>query len=249
VSVILITGCSGIGAETARLAARQGNSVFVAGLDDGECAALAEEIGGASYSGDLRQASHAGQAISKCEERYGQVDALFNVAGISGRKFGDGPVHECTDEGWDMTMASNVRSAFLMSRAVLPHMIQQGSGSILNMGSVLAFSPEPRHFASHAYAASKGALIALTKAMAAYYAPNHIRVNCIAPGLVRTRMSRRAQQDPEILEFMKAKQPLSRGLLDAADIARTAMFLLGRDSQQVTGQVIAVDGAWSVTEA
>jgi NAD(P)-dependent dehydrogenase (short-subunit alcohol dehydrogenase family) len=83
--------------------------------------------------------------------------------------------------------------------------------------------------------------------MAAYYAPHRIRVNAIAPGLTRTPMSARAQQDPEILEFLKHKQPLAADLLDAGDIARAAWFLLSGESQQVTGQVLTVDAGWSVS--
>jgi NAD(P)-dependent dehydrogenase (short-subunit alcohol dehydrogenase family) len=248
VSVLLITGCSGIAAATARLAANRGASIFIAGLDERECTDLSAEIGGGFHCGDLREAAHAERAILKCVERYGRIDGLFNVAGISGRKYGDGPVHECSEDGWNVTMASNVKSIFLVSRAALPHMMRQGGGAILNMGSVLAFAPEPNYFATHAYAASKGAIVALTKAMAAYYAPRNIRVNCIAPGLVRTPMSRRAQQDDEVLEFMETKQPLARGLLEATDIAETATFLLNDKSSRITGQVITVDGGWSVTE-
>lgn len=208
---------------------------------------LSTELGSGFHCGDLREAAHAERAVLKCVERYGRIDGLFNVAGISGRKYGDGPVHECSEDGWNMIMASNVKSLFLVSRAALPHMIRQGGGAILNMGSVLAFSPEPNYFATHAYAASKGAIEALTKSMAAYYASHNIRVNCIAPGLVRTPMSRRAQQDDKILEFMETKQPLARGLLEAADIAETATFLLNDKSCKITGQVIAVDGGWSVS--
>lgn len=246
-SVLLVTGCSGIGAETARRGAARGHSVFIVGLDERECTALAAETNGAYHYGDLSQAAHAERAVLKCVERFGRIDGLFNVAGISGRKFGDGPVHECTEDGWNFTMSSNVLSMFLVSRAALPHLMRQGSGAVLNMGSVLAFSPEPQHFASHAYAASKGAVISLTKAMAAYYAPHNIRVNCIAAGLVRTPMSRRAQQDEEILEYMKGKQPLAGGLLEPTDIAETALFLLSEQARHITGQVVAVDGAWSVS--
>jgi NAD(P)-dependent dehydrogenase (short-subunit alcohol dehydrogenase family) len=247
VGVLLITGCSGIAAVTARLAASRGASVFIAGLDERECVDLSTEIGGGFHCGDLREAAHAERAVLKCVERYGRIDGLFNVAGISGRKYGDGPVHECSEDGWSVTMASNVKSMFLVSRAALPHMMRQNGGAILNMGSVLAFAPEPHFFATHAYAASKGAIVSLTKSMASYYAPHKIRVNCIAPGLVRTPMSRCAQQDDEILEFMESKQPLAGGLLEAADIAETAVFLLHDKSSRITGQVIAVDGGWSVS--
>jgi NAD(P)-dependent dehydrogenase (short-subunit alcohol dehydrogenase family) len=231
-----MSGSTGIAAETAALAQEKGAQVFTVAL------------AGADTDGDLTQAEVAQRAVDACLARHGRIDALFNCAGLSGRRHGDGPLHECTEAAWDIVMSANVRSMFLLSRAVLPCMLRQASGgSILNMTSVLAVSPEPQHFATHAYAASKGAVIALTKAMAAYYAPHRIRVNAIAPGLTRTPMSARAQQDPEILEFLKHKQPLAADLLDAGDIARAAWFLLSGESQQVTGQVLTVDAGWSVS--
>jgi NAD(P)-dependent dehydrogenase (short-subunit alcohol dehydrogenase family) len=103
---------------------------------------------------------------------FGRIDALFNVVGISGRRFGDGPVHECSDAGWDVTFETNVRSMFLVCREVVRRMLAQEPGAdglrgaVLNMASVLALSPEPRFFATHAYAASKGAVLALSRSMA-----------------------------------------------------------------------------------
>lgn len=243
---VLITGSSGIAAASARLAAEGGARVFIAALDASECAALAGEVGGAWRSGDLSVEEHADAAVSACMERFGAVDALFNVAGISGRRFGDGPLHECTAQGWDATLTHNARSMFLVSRAALRAMMPARRGSILNMASVLAFSPEPRYFASHAYAASKGAVIALTTAMAAYYAPLGIRVNAIAPGLVATPMSRRAQASEEIAALLRTRQPLREGILSADEIARAALFLLGDEAAAITGQVLAVDGGWTV---
>ncbi len=185
--------------------------------------------------------------MERCTERYGCIDALFNVAGISGRRFGDGPLHECSLEGWQATMDNNARTTFLMSRAVLRRWMRDGtSGAILNMASVLAFSPEPHHFATHAYAASKGAILSLTTAMASYYAPHGIRVNAIAPGLVRTPMTARAQTDEAILRFVADKQPLSSGILEVADVAEAALFLLSERSRHITGTVLTVDGGWSV---
>jgi NAD(P)-dependent dehydrogenase (short-subunit alcohol dehydrogenase family) len=234
--VLLITGATGIAGATARLARERGVRVFVAALP-GEAA---------DYQGDLSDEQHAESAVQTCVSRHGRLDALFNVAGISGRRFGDGAVHECTTEGWDRTLQTNARSTFLMCRAALRVMMRQRSGSILNMASVLAFSPEPRQFASHAYAASKGAIVALTTAMAASYAPMKIRVNAIAPGLVETPMSRRAQEDPAILEFIRNKQPLTAGMLSADQVAETALFLLSDAAGSITGQVLTVDGGWSV---
>src|SRR6185503_16564914 len=99
--------------------------------------------------------------------------------------------------------------------------------------SVLAYSPQAQHFATHAYAASKGAIISMSRAMAAYYAPYKIRINVIAPALVRTAMSARAQQDEVVLDFISHKQPLSEGMLEATDIAGTALFLLGDQSRHM----------------
>ena len=246
--VLLITGSSGIAEATALLAGREGFRVFIAGLDESQCRDLSARIEGSAYSaGDLREPTVADAALSACLKHFGRVDALFNVVGGSGRAFGDGPVHECPVEGWDKTLEANARPTFLMCRVAVRHWLEAGrGGTILNMASVLAFSPEPQHFSTHAYAASKGAVIAMSRAMAAHYAPNGIRVNVIAPGLVKTPMSARAQSDPEIVEFIRRKQPLSGGFLEAADVAETALFLLGARSRQVTGQVVAVDGGWSV---
>jgi len=249
----LITGSTGIGAATARLAVREGASVFVVSRDEESCRALAEEVGCGYHVADLTRSGEVAAAVESCLARLDRIDALFNVAGVSGRKFGDGPVHECSEEGWEITTETNVKSVFLMCRAVVRRMLEQAvgesvmRGSILNMASVLAFSPEPKFFATHAYAASKGAIIALTRAMAAYYAPSKIRVNAVAPGLTRTPMSLRAQQNHHLLEFMKTKQPLSEDLIEADDVARAAVFLLSDDARNITGEVMSVDAGWRIS--
>lgn len=256
--VYLITGSTGIGAATAKLAVRQGAQVFVASRTEDNCQTLAEEIaaeGGICehHTADLTNSSAVVAAVNHCIERYGRIDSLFNVAGISGRKFGDGPLHECTEEGWDITLDTNVKSMFLMCREVIKQMLGQEvskhglRGTILNMASVLAFSPEPHFFATHAYAASKGAIISMSRAMAAYYAPYKIRVNVIAPSLIRTPMSQRAQENPAILQYMKTKQPLCEDLIEAEDVARAALFLMGNDARIITGDVLTVDAGWSVS--
>jgi NAD(P)-dependent dehydrogenase (short-subunit alcohol dehydrogenase family) len=246
--VLLITGSSGIAEATALPAGREGYKVFIAGLDESQCRELSARIAGSGYfAGDLREPSAAEGALASCIEYFGRVDAVFNVAGVSGRQFGDGPVHECSVEGWDKTLEANAKPTFLMCRAAVRHWLEAGhGGTILNMASVLAFSPEPKHFSTHAYAASKGAIISMSRAMASHYAANGIRVNVVAPALVKTPMSARAQADPEVTKFIYQKQPLSGGLLEAADVAETALFLLSERSRHVTGQVVAVDGGWSI---
>jgi len=247
--VLLITGSTGIAEATALRASQRGDAIFVISRNETHCLDLCGQLQDAGYYAcDLTNERGVEDALTACLNRFGVIDAIFNVAGISGRRFGDGPLHECSTEGWTVTLDSNLKSMFLVCRGVLKYWLGAGrEGNILNMSSVLAFSPQAQHFATHAYAATKGAIISMSLAMAAYYAPQKIRVNVIAPGLVRTPMSARAQTNPELLEFIAHKQPMSGGILEADDVARTALFLLGEGSRHMTGQVVTVDGGWTVS--
>ncbi len=142
----------------------------------------------------------------------------------------------------------NTHPFFLATRNVIRHIGESG-GSIVIVSSVLADSPAPSLFATHAYATAKGAANAFVKAAAAYYAGDGIRVNAIAPGLVRTPMAERAGADPDTKEYAARKQPHAGGLVEPEEIASLASFLLSDEAAMITGQVIAVDGGWSVTEA
>jgi len=256
--VYIITGSSGIAAATIRLVSRAGGNSYYIGRDAGRCAALKEALNreglDADYLvGDLVDPSVAIALVDTCLRKYGRIDGLYNVAGISGRKFGDGPVHECTEEGWEKTWTTNVTTQYRMCREVVGIMLAQKPdadglrGTILNMASILGISPEPKHFSTIAYAAAKGAIISMSKSMAAKYAQHHIRVNVIAPGLALTRMSERASKDETIVEFMKHKQPLIQGVMDAKDVAEASVFLLGSQSKVITGEVLKVDAGWSIS--
>jgi NAD(P)-dependent dehydrogenase (short-subunit alcohol dehydrogenase family) len=248
--VLIITGSTGIGAETARLAAAQGASLVIADSNEITAWELASKTGAECWTGDLTRPDSAASVVSQCLSRFGRVDALFNVAGLSGRRFGDGPVHEIDDEGWDAALAHNLTLMFRMCRAVTGRLMQQAAkpggarGAIVNMGSVLVESPEPLHFATHAYAAAKGAVTAMSRSMAAYYAPHGIRVNVLAPGMVRTPAAERTHASPALQEFVRRKQPLNGGMIDVVEVARTALFLLGEESRSITGEVLTVDGGW-----
>jgi NAD(P)-dependent dehydrogenase (short-subunit alcohol dehydrogenase family) len=255
----LVTGSTGIAAAAARALSREGAAVFVVSRTSQHAeelaAALEREAGGRSgwRAADLSREEEADAAVAACVEQFGRLDCAYNVAGISGRKFGDGPLHELTLEGWQTVMAANAASTFLLCRAALRQMLAQepdergARGAILNMSSVLARSPSPAHFATHAYAASKGAIEAFSRAVAAYYAAHGIRVNVIAPALVATPMSRRAQRDPAVLAYLADKQPLAGGPLQSDDLTGTALYLLSDDARMVTGQVISVDGGWGTS--
>jgi NAD(P)-dependent dehydrogenase (short-subunit alcohol dehydrogenase family) len=163
---------------------------------------------------------------------------------------GDGPLHEITDEGWESTFRLNLTSLFYSNRAAVRQFLGQDSGgTILNMGSVLGHSPSPRYFSTHAYAAAKAAIVGLTTASAAHYASAGIRFNVLAPALVETPMSRRAANDPEILSFIRTKQPLDGGRIgQPSDLDAAAVYFMSDASRFTTGQVLAVDGGWSISE-
>jgi NAD(P)-dependent dehydrogenase (short-subunit alcohol dehydrogenase family) len=247
--VLLITGSSGIAAAVARMWAAE-DPVFIFGVNENECRALAEELDDAAYAVvNVRDEAAIKNGISECLHRYGKIDSLMNVAGISARSLGDGPLHQCTSDAWDTVMDLNAKGTFLMCREVLSLWTKnRQAGVILNTGSVLARHPQRDYFATAGYAASKGAIEAMSVAAAAYYAPEGIRINVIAPGLVHTPMTARAQANPEITEYITHKQPLRKGMLTAEDIAKTACFLLRKDSSPITGQILAVDAGWTVSE-
>jgi NAD(P)-dependent dehydrogenase (short-subunit alcohol dehydrogenase family) len=249
--VCVVTGSTGIAEAAARALAEEGGSVFVVSKTADHARALAESITAAGdrsawRAADLTQEAEVDAAMADCIEHFGRVDCVYNVAGISARSYGDGRLHEMTLEGWQAALTVNATSTFLVCRAAVRRMLQHGRGAILNMSSTLARDPEPTFFATAGYAASKGAIEAFSRSIAAYYAPHGIRVNVIAPGLVATPMSQRAQSDEEVLEFLERRQPLAGGPLSPADLVGTALYLLSDDARMVTGQVIAVDGGWSV---
>src|SRR5207302_11369287 len=153
---------------------------------------------------------------------FGEFHGLYHVAGGSGRALGDGPLHEMTDEGWRGTLELNLSSVVFSNRAAGRQFLAQGrGGSILNMGRVVGWSPSPRYFGTHAYAAAKSGIVGFTRAIAAYYAGKNIRCNVLAPGLVETPMAQRAAGHNGIQRFIKVTQPLDGGRIgQAGDLDR-----------------------------
>jgi len=246
---LLITGSSGIAAATARLSASRGDRVFVVSNRESECKELCAQLPGSAFAvADVSDYPVVQEAVAGCVRQFGGIDAAFNVAGISARSLGDGPLHECTPEAWQAAMDIHAKGTFHVCREVLRHWIATSHhGVILNMGSVLARFPEREFFATHAYAASKGAIESLSLAAASYYAPLGIRINVIAPGLVRTPMSARAQSNESIRSFIAHKQPLKADFVDPEELARIALFLLSDDSIPITGEIVRADAGWAVT--
>lgn len=251
-NIVIIGGTSGMGLSAARAFINHGARVAVVGPTETGVQEAREELGdrGLALVGDACQEGTASEAIRQCADRWGSCHGLYHVAGGSGRRFGDGPLHELTREGWDTTFALNLTSLMLSNQAAVRYFREQKQGgAILNMGSVLGYSPSPHFFATHAYAAAKSAIIGFTRAIAAHYAAENIRVNVIAPALVETPMAQRAASDDTIMQFIKTKQPLGGGRIgQPQDVDGMAVCLLSDQAQFITGQLIAVDGGWSVSE-
>jgi len=250
--LVIIGGTTGLGLSAAKAFVAEGAKVIVVGRnpENAEEAGNALGINGIGLSADATDPDTAARAIDTCIEKFGGFDGLYHVAGGSGRKMGDGPLHELTLEGWNKTLELNLTSLMLSNQAAIKKFLElKKGGTILNMSSVLGFSPSPRYFATHAYTAAKSAIIGFSKSLAAYYAKDNIRVNVIAPALVETPMAERAANDEKILSYLKTKQSLDGGRIgQPEDLDGLAVYFISDQSKFTTGQVIAVDGGWTVNE-
>lgn len=250
--IVLIGGTTGIGLSAAKAFIASGAEIIAVGLDPASCLAAQDSLQEAGYTrqGDATDENTARLAIEQCVEVFGGMDALYHVAGGSGRKWGDGALHELSHDGWNQTLRLNLTSVMFSNRAAVQYFLSSGqAGSILNLSSVLAYAPSPKYFYTHAYAAAKAAIIGFSKSIAAFYAPHNIRINVLAPGLTRTPMAKRAAGDPSIVTFTQTKQPLGGGrMANPGDLDAAAVYFLSDAAGFTTGQILAVDGGWSVSE-
>jgi NAD(P)-dependent dehydrogenase (short-subunit alcohol dehydrogenase family) len=234
---IVTGGGSGIGLATVELFAEEGARVTVLDINS---------TNDDSLRVDVTSAPEVESAIKEVAGRHGRLDILVNVAGGSGRKWGDGPTDSCTLEGWEKTLALNLDSVFYCCKYALQTMLIQGHGVIVNVSSVLGIVGGDEDFATHAYASSKGAVISLTRSIASYYAPRGIRANVICPSLIATPMSQRAQESEKIRARLPQLQPLTGDFGSPKDVAHATLYLASDESSFVTGSVLTVDGGWTV---
>ncbi len=247
---IVTGGASGIGQATAQLFAAEGARVAIFDLNDEQGHEVAAQIrsggGEAQFIRvDMTSSVEVESAVRETINHFGQLDLIFNGAGGSGRRWGDGPTADITDEGWEKTIALNLKSVFLGCKYAIPELLKAGRGAIVNLSSVLGLVGGDADFATHAYAASKGGIIALTRSIASYYAPQHIRANVICPGLIATAMSQRAQASEAIRARLPELQPLTGDFGQPIDVARAALYLASDQASFVTGTVLTVDGGWT----
>jgi 3-oxoacyl-[acyl-carrier protein] reductase len=239
--VALVTGAAtGIGEAIARLFATQGAHVHILDRDAEGCNRVAESIrsaGGSAFAtaGDVRNVEDVNGWVQAAAAHSSRIDILINNAGIYPRQ----PFLSMTEEQWDTMQDVNLKSMFRTLQAVLPHMVAQRSGNVVNISSVtfhLGMSPM-----SH-YVTSKGGVIGLTRSLAREMGEHNIHVNCITPGAIKTEAEATVVTEEQAQTFL-ASQSLRRRLMPL-DVARVCLFLCSELSDGMTGQTLNVDGGW-----
>jgi NAD(P)-dependent dehydrogenase (short-subunit alcohol dehydrogenase family) len=245
--VALVSGAgSGIGRAAALLFAAEGAAVGVIDIDPASGRKTLEMINGRGGKGillpvDVTSAADVSRAIEKIESKYSRIDVLFNNAGIELSR----PLHQTSEQEWDRVLAVNLKGMFLLSKAVLPIMMDQKSGAIVNTSSISGMLGWPAYAA---YSTSKGGVIQLTRQMAVDYAPYNIRVNCICPGTTLTPLIERLfelEEDPETAKKVIAgRHPLAR-FAQPEEIAQAVLFLASEEASFITGAALPVDGGYT----
>ena len=240
--VVLVTGGrQGIGKAVALAFAEAGADVAICDVvsQNGELQAVASDIErlgrrALAIHADTSQKRDVDAMVQRVMHEFGHIDVLINNAGIAIRV----PLMDTTEDDWDKLMSINVKGYYLCAQTVARQMIEQRSGVMINVASQYAFRVTP---AMGLYATAKAGVAMLTRALAQELGKFGIRVNAIAPGLVRTEFSRYRWSDPQFLQKFEATIPLGR-ITETTDLTGVVLFLASRAAQFITGQIIGVDG-------
>jgi len=238
-AAIVTGGGSGIGKAIAAAFVREGAKVAICGRNARRLVQAASEIGPQclALTADVSRSDEITRVVKQTLEEFERLDILVNNAGI----LLAGTAESLTDEQWEQTFNTNVRGVWQLSRAALPHMRKAGSGSIINIASVLSSLGARNRVA---YAASKGAVLAMTRAMALDQAEDNIRINCICPGIVETEMVAAFNLDDNARQQRMAAHPMGR-FGQPEDIAGLAVFLASDEARWITGAAFPADGGYS----
>jgi len=194
---------------------------------------------------DITQPGGAEEAVSFATSSLHGLSGIVHAIGMSGRRLGDGPITDCSDEAWHEVHRVNLESVFRLLRVAVPTLAAGGGGSIVVLGSALSRTLDA-DFLTVAYATAKGALLPLIRSSAYVGAPSGVRVNLVSPGVVDTPMARRAVESPEVAPRLAQLQALSRGAQSASSVAGVICWALSDDARDVTGAEIPADGGWTL---
>jgi NAD(P)-dependent dehydrogenase (short-subunit alcohol dehydrogenase family) len=243
---IVTGGNAGIGEAVAKRFAEEGAAVVITGRRQGELDRVINEIGQdkakvLSVAGSVTDETHVREVTQRALDRFGRIDILVNNAGIGdfGRR-----IHETDDATWSTLLDVNVTGVFRMTRAVVPHMLKQGRGSIVNISSVASLVGIP---GAPVYATSKGAIDAFTRALAIDYAKDGIRCNVVNPGLIDTPMAAPLMANPDMLQPILSHYAIRRPGTPA-EVANMVLYLASDEAAWVTGGTFTIDGGMTVSK-
>jgi NAD(P)-dependent dehydrogenase (short-subunit alcohol dehydrogenase family) len=244
-TALISGGASGIGRAIAQLFLEEGCQVVISDINAETLESATKELEGfgevAGVAGDVRSMQDAGKMVDTAITRFGKLDVLVCNAGITSVM----PIQELSEEEWDAVLTTNVKGMFTLVKHAVPHMIAQGGGKIVTLGSEMGIVAVPE---SPAYNASKGAVIMFTKSIAVDLIQHNIRVNSLCPGVTRTPLLQAEVDnslDPEKTAAEQASWAPIRRVADPREIAQGALFLAGDDSSFAVGSSLVLDGGFT----